>query len=314
MAVFGFFKPYDPAFNGLEDGGIVELESKERSSLVFQMVPSDGRRGVIANGPDGVDCRITVKSPQVVELSNRVFKRLESSGPVSAPISEDRFSQPVPAGMKLDFDLKGIAAGSTEVVIETARGGNAGVLKVSVKNERRVVVSACRLVDLEFKNPFDDQKIRESMARATKVYKNCANISLLNDGVVYPVECDVGLGNPIVLGRQLTEFNGESSTVAKHIKRKVPAAAKRADIVAIFGWDFEIVHSPIVGLNDGRFCFVEFDMVALNRNLTLQHEIGHALSLGHHKVLTIMNGDGFNGLERFEDFEIEKLNPLQAVP
>lgn len=307
MEDIGFFKPNDPAFGTDEDGSIITLTPS--GNLIFQMVPMDGRRVASVHSPEQQDCRVIIESPQVVEFSNRVIQSRTSSGAAPPPIAQDRFVQPLPGGMRLVFDMKPLKVGQTQIVIETARGGNVGTLQVSVKNSRPVKVSACRLVDLEFTNPFDDLTIRATMARAIKVFKDCANVTLLYDSIVHRVECDIGLGNPIVLGRQVTEFNHEPSTVFKHIVRKTPAAAKNADVIVIFGWDFEIIHDPIVGLNSGKFCFVEFDTVAHNRNLTLEHEIGHALKLGHTTVKSIMNGAGFNGIERFESDQIETLNP-----
>ncbi|CAN5183156.1 hypothetical protein BH11PSE4_BH11PSE4_26830 [soil metagenome] len=306
MVKFGFFKTNDPAFGSDEDGAVMDLKS---GNLIFQMVPMGGRRMASVMGPDGQDCRVIIESPQVVAFSDRVLGWIDKSGPVDTPISQDRFVQPLPAGARLVFDMKAVSSGRTDIVLETARGGNVGTLQVTVKNSRPVKVSACRLIDLEFSNPFDDLKIRATMARAIDVFRNCANVSLLYDSVVHRVECDIGLGNPIVLGRKLTEFNSELSTIFEHIVRKTPPAAKTADVIAIYGWDFELTNEPIAGLNSGKFCFVEFNMDASARSRTLEHEIGHALKLEHTQVKSIMNGDGFDRLERFEADQIEKLNP-----
>jgi hypothetical protein len=180
-------------------------------------------------------------------------------------------------------------------------------MRASVKSEVNVTISASRLSDLEFKNRFDETTIRATMARAKTTFKNTANVVLVVDPTIYPVESDINLGNPIVLGRQITEYDFETSTVFRHIVSKTPPAAKAAQLVAIFGWDFEIRNAPLVGVEIGRFCFVEFDPIERNRNITLEHEIGHGLGLAHTKVKSIMNAD-FTGVERFEADEIENLN------
>jgi len=302
---FGFHKGDDPAFpNFEEDGGIIDATG----ILTYQMVPMGGRRLGIVSGPTGRACQVVIDAPRTVQFGNRSFKRLGSSGPVVAPPTSDRFIQPLPADLQMTFEMLPVFVGRTNILLEAAGGGSLASMRASVKSEVKVTISACRLADLEFVNKFDDVAIRAAVVRAKTTFKDTANVVLVDDPTIYGVECDISLGNPVVLGRQITEYNTELSTVFRHIVSKTPPAAKLAGIVAIFGWDFELTHQPLVGLNSGRFCFVEFDPVARNRNITLEHEIGHAMGLGHTKVRSIMNGEGFNGIERFEADDIEILN------
>jgi hypothetical protein len=303
---FGFHKGVDPAFpNFTEDGGILDLQT---SILTFQMVPLLGRRMAIASGPIGQACQVVIDAPRVVEFGKRTFQSLGSSRTIVAPPTLDRFLQPLPAGLQMTFEISALAAGRTNILLESAGGGGLASLQVSVKSESKVTISACRLMDVETVNKFDDISIRATMARAKATFKNTANVLLVDDPTIYKVESDISLGNPVVLGQAFTEYDTKLSTVFRHIVSKTPPAAKAADLVAVFGWDFELTHQPLVGLNSGRFCFVEHDPVAHNRNMTLAHEVGHAMGLGHTKVRSIMNGDGFNGVERFEADEIEILN------
>ena len=304
----GFTKPEDPAFaKGGEDGSIVDVST---STLTYQMVPLGGRRRAAVFATSDRPCQVVIEAPRVVEFGARTFRDADSGAVVSGISALDRFLQPLPANTRMEFDIVGIGVGKTEIVLESAGGGGLASMKASAKAESKVTISACRLKDLEFVNPYDDTNIRAAMARTKFTFKNIANVKLIDDPTIYLVESDIGLGNPIVLGRAFTEYSQQMSTVHDHIIRKTPPAARAASIVAIFGWDFEIVHQPLVGLQSGRFVFVDFEADPNDRNLTLEHEIGHAMGLGHTSILSIMNGEGISRVERFEADEIEKLNNL----
>jgi hypothetical protein len=302
---FGFHKGDDPTFpNFQEDGGIIDAAG----ILTYQMVPMGGRRLGIVSGPTGRACQVVIDAPRNVQFGNRSFKRLDSSGPVVAPPTSDRFIQPLPADLQMTFEMVPVSVGHTDILLESAGGGTLASMRVAVKSEVKVTISACRLMDLRFVNKFDEATIRATMAGAKTTFKNTANVVLHDDPTIYAIEADIDLGNPVVLGRKITEYNTELSTVFRHIVSKTPPSAKVAQFVAVFGWDFEIVNEPLVGVQIGRFLFVEFDPDARSRNMTLEHEIGHGMGLQHRKVRSIMNEDGFNGIERFEAVDIETLN------
>jgi len=48
--------------------------------------------------------------------------------------------------------------------------------------------------------------------------------------------------------------------------------------------------------------------------MTLEHELGHAMGLGHTAIFSIMAGSGIEGIERFEEAHIEILNKPGNTP
>lgn len=302
----GFWKPADPASNNDEDGGIIDISTGQ---LLYQMVPLRGRRRAFVWGPRGRDCTVVVKDPATAIMEKYEFRSADnSSTPLPPPVIDGR-RQVLPAGIGMRFDINGAKAGKTEILL---KDGSATIaeLRISVKPERAVSVSTCRISDIEFVSPYTEDMIRAAVARTTEVYKNTANVTLMFDPTIYQIECDVSIGNPTILGRQLTEYDNDGLPVAEYIKRRTPQAAKAANLVMVFGWTFVITHLPFVGVQLGRFCFLNFEPDARDRALTLEHEIGHALGLAHTAIKTIMNGDGVTNIERFEEDQIEALNPV----
>ncbi|MEZ5805294.1 MAG: hypothetical protein R3E51_17970 [Rhizobiaceae bacterium] len=313
MADFhGFRKPVDPAFEKFdrEDGGIVEFTN---SALIYQMLPVGGLRMISATSPADLACVVEIAKP-LAEFGRRTFTSTVSPAPFVPPPTPDRFRQALPAGMHMVFEVRGLAAGHTEIVLRAAGGGPLASMRLSVKSEVMVTMSACRLTDIVTENPFTENEIRACVARAKEIYRNTANVTLIDDPTIYHVESDIELGNPIVLGKQITEYSSEDSTVLRHIRAKVPPAARAARFVCIFGWDFEITHAPLVGVQIGQLCFVEWNTSDRSRAMTLEHELGHAMGLGHTAVFSIMAGSGIEGIERFEEAHIEILNKTGNTP
>lgn len=301
----GFWKPADPASNNDEDGAIIEISTDQ---LVYQMVPLRGRRRAFVRGPRGRDCTVIVKDPAIASMETYEFVSADNaSTPVPPPVIDGR-RQALPAGIAMRFDIRGAKAGKTEILLKDGSATMAE-LRVSVKPERVVTVSTSRISDIEFVSPYTEDMIRAAVARTTSVYKNTANVTLIFDPTIYQIECDVSIGNPVILGRQLTEYNYESLPVENYIKRNTPQAAKAANLVTVFGWTFAITHLPFDGLNQGRFCFLNHDSDARYRASVLEHEIGHALGLDHTAAKTIMHANT-TYIERFEEDQIEALNPV----
>jgi hypothetical protein len=140
---FGFFKGDDPTFpNFQEDGGIIDVNGL----LTFQMVPMGGRRLGIVSGPPGKPSQVVIDAPRTVQFGKRSFKRRNSSGPVVAPPTSDRFLQPLPADLQMTFEMLPVSVGRTEIRLESSGGGGLASMQASVKSEVNVTISACPIV------------------------------------------------------------------------------------------------------------------------------------------------------------------------
>ncbi|MGA2254361.1 MAG: hypothetical protein ABSG53_06855 [Thermoguttaceae bacterium] len=138
---------------------------------VYQMVPSGGSRIGLNAVTDGEEVELTFDTPGVARFG---AKRFDPPSPL--PFSDT--SVALLPRTRFNFELVGLKAGNTTVVMRNRASKALASLLVSVKAQVSKKYALCRLSDMRRTCPWPVADLRPMMQRVEKTFLQQANIRL----------------------------------------------------------------------------------------------------------------------------------------
>ena len=271
------------------------------SKTVYQMVPVGERRGALRAISEAEEIEIAFDTPGIAKFGNKSF-----SPPSPLPFGDD-FVRLQP-NSEVRFELVGVRAGNTTLVIKNPKGKALATLLVSVKSQLGKTYALCRLSDMRRPCPWAESDIRPMMPRVERTFLQQANVKLSEKrSQIFEINVnDRDLGDPLIPEQIIRP---ESTTLSHYILfKRSPIDAILVDFTIFFTWNLRQTKKDIVGQNFGQACFVEFQTSPFENALTTAHELGHGLGLDHTGAHTLMAGDGVSRSSLLRQFEIDTIN------
>jgi hypothetical protein len=274
------------------------------------MVPvGESRRGLSLTS-DTEEVEAAFDPPNIAKFSNRSF-----APPSPLPFSD--YATRIQPKTVLKFEIFGEKAGNTTLFVRNRQGKPLAGLLVSVKDQVLKSYALCRLSDMRRTCPWPELSLRPMMQAVEKTFLQQSNVKLTEKHVeIFNINVnDRDLGDPLIPERIIKPENIELGHYI--LSRRTPARAILVDFTIFFAWELRSIRKDIVGINFGQACFVEFNSTSQFENaVTIGHEIGHGLGLGHSRTKTLMAGDGITRTSLLAQFEIDTINRTdeQAFP
>jgi hypothetical protein len=263
---------------------------------VYQMVPvGDVREMSVVTEDD--ECTIVVDPPNIAKMQRFFFDKPLLDVP-------REFRARVTSRNRIRFQLFGQQKGNTTLFLVDRSGKAFATLLVSVKAAVAKSVAFCLLSDMKRNSPFSAVELPSILTAVQQTFKQQANIGFTQIGTVFPVNVTANLGNPLIL---------DKPNIRSAILSATPQSAILANFVVYFTWDvFTLVGRQIVGVNFGFDCYAEQLGDPFQNAMTVAHELGHGLGLGHSSAKTMMAGDGNSRTSKLQQFEIDTINQTDA--
>jgi hypothetical protein len=261
----------------------------------YQMVPVAATREM-AVVTDAEECTIVIDPPNVARMEKFVFPKPLLDVP-------REFMAKVSPNNTLSFNIFGMKNGNTNLFLLNSQGVATSVMRISVKERLQKTFAVARLSDIRHLCPFLPEEVPVMLQRVKATFLQQANIELSQRGGQFEVTVERNLGNPLILDTPTRDnFNA--------IIAATPQAALVPNFCVYLCWDLRSnLFASIVGQTFlGFACFCEQQNNPFENAITVAHELGHALGLGHTGAKSMMAGDGNARSSHLQQFEIDTIN------